>query len=311
MKNNVFPRFLPVFSAVVFCSSLAWSDLATDSEQTLKWFGTEIGDLMAFQAASTHFLPGDTIGFPGAEVGIAGSVSAKKLDVDGFRGLSFDTLDNKGSQIDLPTTIAAPLGVIHAKVGLPGGWDVGLKTGSASLDSTDGNAKFEFDNKVFGVEIRKRVLGGGLTGVALPDLAVSVGYDRASGDIMRTEQYNGDVLSGGTLQANTTWKSEWDVAAVTARAVVSKKIIFFTPFAGLGLTRTMGETEGSVDVNVTGGTSGLVSTSVKGKVKTEETISHVVVGAELSPFPFARLNVSGLFAQEHWSASVGLRVQFP
>jgi hypothetical protein len=146
----------------------------------------------------------------------------------------------------------------------------------------------------------------------LPDLSVSLAYDTASGDVTRTELYNGPVAGGGTLNANTTWKSKWDVGAVTARAVVSKKFFAITPFAGLGVTKMTGDTDTTVDISVNpGSTPGLVSGVVQGSAKNKETLGHALAGLEISPVPFFRLGLGGLVAKDHWAASLGLRVQFP
>ena len=298
-----------LLGVLVFGRGLVRADLTSDSAQIANWFSKEVGDLMAFQAASTHFLPGDTIGFPGVEVGVAGGVAAQKLDVSDFRALPFDTFEN--TQINLPKAIAAPLGPLHAKVGLPGGWDVGAKGGAASFDATSGGGKTKFTNKVFGVEVRKQLLGGGLTGVALPDLSVSVAYDRASGDLTRTQSYNAPLQNGQSLAADTSWKSNWKVGAVTARAVVSKKFFILTPFAGVGVSKMMGNTDTTVDINGTNSVTGPVAVSVKGSAKAKETVVHGLAGLELAPAPFFKINVSGLAAKDHWAASLGLRVQFP
>lgn len=307
-KRSIISGFL---SLALSCGGVGpvWADLNSDAQKSAEWFSQEVGDLMAFQASSTHFLPAGIVGFPGFEVGIAAGVSAMKLDVDGYRHISFSEIDE--DEADLPATIAAPAGVLHAKVGLPWGLDLGFKAGSASFDSTDGEAKTEFKNKIFGLELRKRLLGGGLTGVAVPDLTLSVGLDKAKGDITRTETYNGPVTSGGTLVANNAWKTDWDVSALTLRAVVSKKLLIFTPYAGLGVTKMSGDTHTDATVDVTGGTSGLSDTSSRGSAEADDSVGHAILGLELSPLPFFRLNLGGLVAKEHWAASVGLRVQFP
>jgi hypothetical protein len=311
MKINVFFRTLTVLTLLGSVKPLIWADLASDSQKSAEWFSEELGELMAFQAASTHFLPGNTVGFPGGEIGIAGGISAKTLDVGRFRSFTFTELDNKSSEIDLPNKIGAPVGVLHAKVGLPGGWDLGLKAGSASFDRSDDDAKIDFSNKIVGVEVRKLLLGDGLAGAALPDLSVSVGFDRATGDLTRTERYSGNALSGGTLTANTTWKSEWSVGAVSARAVASKNFLIITPFIGAGVTKLTGDTDTTVLVDVTGGSSGLADAAAKGTAKAKKTLGHAILGFELSPLPFFRLNVSGLVAKDHWAGSLGLRAEFP
>jgi hypothetical protein len=312
MRKSAFCSFCYVVGILLMSASMVRADLASDSLQIGQWFSKEVGNLLAFQASSTHFLPGDTVGFPGVEVGVAGGVSAEKLDVNGFRGLSLSELNNKGSLINMPASIPAPAGVLHAKVGLPGGWDVGVKGGGASFNVNSGDSKTKFKNNIFGAEIRKRLLGGGLSGAVLPDLSVSLGYDWAKGSLTRTEGYNGALLGGGTLDANTTMKSDWKVGAVTARAVVSKKFLIITPFAGVGVSRLGGTTNTTVGIDGTE-TPGPVNVnqSVTGSAKNNKTIGHALGGLELSPLPFCNIGVGGLIAKDFWAASLDLRVQFP
>jgi hypothetical protein len=304
MRKNALYTFLLVLYVLLVCSPMVMAGLPSDSVKIAHWFSKELGNLLAFQASSTHFLPGDTVGFPGVEVGIAGGASAKKLDVTEFRNLPFDTLNS--GEINIPASIAAPMGVFHAKVGIPGGWDLGLKGGSVGFKVNSGDAKTEFKNKVFGIEVRKRLLDG----MAFPDISVSMAYDNASGDLTRTELYNGPV-TGGNLNANTTWKSEWNVGGITARAVVSKKFFVITPFVGVGLTKLTGHTDTSVDTAVNSGPVGIVSGVVRGSAKNKDTLGHALAGLELTPVPFFKLGLGGLVAKDHWAASLNMRVQFP
>jgi len=187
-----------------------------------------------------------------------------------------------------------------------------VKGGGASFNVNSGDSKTKFKNDIYGAEIRKRLLGGGLSGAVLPDLSVSLGYDWAKGSLTRTEGYNGALLGGGTLDANTTMKSDWKVGAVTARAVVSKKFLIITPFAGVGVSRLGGTTNTTVGIDGTE-TPGPVNVnqSVTGSAKNNKTIGHALGGLELSPLPFCNIGVGGLIAKDFWAASLDLRVQFP
>ncbi len=312
MQKKRFLRVFAVLGSVALVRGVGRADIASDSLQSAQWFSKEIGQLMAFQASSTHFLPGDTVGFPGVEVGVAGGVSSAKLDVKGFRALPFNTFDNAGGQINLPQSIPVPGAVLHAKVGLPGGIDVGASFGNLNFNDKASDAKTKFKNSVFGVEVRKQILGGGLlTGVALPDLSVSVAYDGSNGEATRTENYNGPTIGGGSLNADTLWKAKWNVGAITARLVASKKIFIITPFVGVGVTKMMGSADTTVTNTVNSSSFGAVSGSVQGSAKPKETVTHGLAGVELTIFPLVRLNVSGLVAKDRWAGSVGLRVQFP
>ena len=113
------------------------------------------------------------------------------------------------------------------------------------------------------------------------------------------------------MVANNSWKTDWKVSALTFRAMVSKKLLMLTPYSGLGLSKMSGDTHTDATVDVTGGTSGLSDTSSRGSAEADDSVGHAIVGLELAPLPFLRLNLGALVAKENWSASLGLRVQFP
>jgi hypothetical protein len=309
MNRNAFFKISILGGFLTFGTPLR-ADLTTDLVKSGEWFSQEVGDLLAFQAASTHFLPGDTTAFPGFQVGVAGGVSVQKLDRGAYRSIPFTELDR--DEVDLPRAVAAPAFVLHGKAGLPWGLDLGLKVGSASFEEKDGDARTKFENGIFGVELRKRLLGGGLSGAVLPDLSLSLALDGASGELTREDRYEGAVQSGGgQLVADTSWETEWDVQAVTLRAVVSKKLLMVTPFVGLGVTRLSGDAETRAVVDVLGGNSGLPDTVARGRAEMDESLGHAVVGLEVAPIPFFRINLSGLAAKERWALSLGVRAQFP
>jgi hypothetical protein len=83
--------------------------------------------------------------------------------------------------------------------------------------------------------------------VVLPDVALTLGYDQANGDVQRTERYVAPV-KGGTLDAATTIKSDWRTGAVTARVIASKQLVIITPYIGAGYSRLMGDAETSMEV---------------------------------------------------------------
>jgi hypothetical protein len=161
-------------------------------------------------------------------------VSSFELDVARYRALPLSALDNRGGEVNLPDRVPVPSALAHAKVGLLGGFDLGVKAGALNFKDETGDAETEYDSVVYGAELRKKLLGGGLTGAALPDVALSLSYDAASGEATRKERYNGALRSGGTLAADTVWKTEWNVSALTARAVASKTLLMITPYAGVG-----------------------------------------------------------------------------
>jgi len=285
-------------------------DLRLDAAQTADWFSGEMASVMAFHAASMPHLPGDVLKVLGVEFGVSGGVSFSEIDVDAFRQLGFRSLDNRGGEIDLPSDLPIPGYAFHAKIGLPRKYDIGFKYGSLDFDHDEGNATFELSNAIYGIAIRKRFLGGGAAGYILPDVALSLGHDAASGDISRKEPYNAPLLNGETLAGETVWTSDWDVGAVTGRALFSQKILIVTPFLGVGVTQLTGSADSLVRVSGTASASGAILAESLGSENADETLFHVMGGAELSLLPFVRLNAGALWANGHWSASGGLRVQF-
>jgi opacity protein-like surface antigen len=303
------------FACAVSSRAAGLDDIRTDSEASAKWFSEQVAHVTAFNTASTPLLPASVLKVLGVEVGVQGGASLSKIDVTKFRNLPLGAFDNKGSAINLPDTIPFPQAVVHAKVGLPMGFDVGLKYGGLNFENKTSGAKIKFENKVFGAEVRKRLLGGGVTGVMLPDVAVSLAYDNASGNITRTETYNAPLLQGyGTMNAETTWKTDWNTGAVTARAVASKKLLIITPFAGVGLSQLMGNAETTIStlgtITPAPATGATVNESVKAKGDAKKTVFHAMGGAEISLFPFMSLNLSYLWSKDDQSAQAGLRFQF-
>ncbi|HOW28155.1 MAG TPA: hypothetical protein PK876_06610 [Elusimicrobiota bacterium] len=303
---------LVVFMAAIPSMAAVQDDIRSDSALIGKWFGKQIGEAIAFNGASNPQLPGNVCKLLGAEVGVSGVVSVSQWDTDEFRKLPLSSFDNANKDvISLPKDIPLPSWVAHAKVGLPLGLDLGVKYGTFDMDKKTADSKSEFSNSVTGVEIRKRLIGGdGLSDAVIPDLALSVAYDMISGDVKRTEPYGAALLGGQTLTADTTWKSEWDVKTITARLVLSQKILIVTPFIGGGVTANSGDVETTVQTLGTVSTGGVVAESVKEKVKINNSNVHFLGGVEIALFPLVRLNVSGVTGGDHKAVSAGLRAQF-
>jgi hypothetical protein len=285
-------------------------DIRTDSQQIAKWFSEEMGKMMAFQASALPLVNGAVHDILGFEVGLAGGLVTSDLDIARYKKLPLAALNNTGSEISLPKDVGIPSGVIYAKVGLPKGIDVGVKYGALDYDDTVSDAKSKYKSTVYGLEVRKKLLGGGLTGVALPDLALSLAYDNASGDVARTETYNAGLLGGQTLNAATTWKSEWNVGAVTARAVASKKILIVTPYAGLGYSQHTGDAETTITTVGTLAPGGAISETAKATGDADDGVLQALGGVEVAVFPLVHVNLGYLWSEDNWAAQAGLLVTF-
>jgi hypothetical protein len=308
IKKTLFFWFLGIFLSIPSVQAGINEDIQSDSTRMAQWFSQEFGDAMAFNTSVGPLIPGNVPSTLGFVVGGAGGVSLTKLDLDTFRGLPLLRLDNKGDEIALPDDLPVPSVLGHGKVGLPWGLDVGVKSGGFSFDKKVKDSSLDISNRVVGIEVRKKIIGGAV----FPFVSASLAFDSANGEITRKETYNG-AITGGTLNASTELKTKWDVGATTARVLASKKILIITPFVGVGVTKLRGKTDTTITntgAAVVSGVPVTVSHTTVGSADSDETLTHGLLGMEISLFPFVRLHLAGLVAKENRAASIGLRVQF-
>lgn len=303
MKKGILVGLVLGFAAGPSFAALQ-DDLRDDSTKVAGWFSEQIAEAVAYDSGVSPILPADVLKPGRVEVGVNGHGSASDLHRDEFRNLPVKLLDvNNTARFDLPEKIGMAGGVLYGKVGLPFGMDIGAKIGGIHVNRD----KTEVNNTVFGFELRKRILGGeGLTGVALPDLAVSLGYDGAKGDATRTEHYNGPLINGQTLDADVRWRTEWNVGAISGKLSLSKTVAIFTPYIGLGLSKNAGDAR---TVNTITGTSsaGSVSETSTASSNADMGFLSLFFGGDVAFFPFFHLNLGVTLTNEHAAGSLGLR----
>lgn len=282
--------------------------IRNDSQVFGKWFGQEIGHITAVNAVAGPVMPGEVHSLLGVEVGLSAVASSSKVDLDSYKNLPWTELQPEG--FDMPADIMMAMPMVHAKVGLPFSLDLGVKYGHIGYNNTDNGATSDVKNSVFGVEVRRRLMGEGVTGAVIPDVALSLAYDQANGDLSRTERYDTLLEGGGTLNADTTVKSEWKTGGVTARVVASKQILILTPYLGVGYSRLFGNTDTTINVVGASTTRGNVNVSEKSSVNADGDLTQLVGGVEFTFFPMMKVNLGGLYAKDDWSATLGLRFTF-
>ena len=303
-----------LFSMIGFFSfSPVWGtpledSIRNDSQVFGKWFGQEIGHITAVNAVAGPVMPGEVHSLLGVEVGLSAVASSSKVDLDSYKNLPWTELQPEG--FDMPADIMMAMPMVHAKVGLPFSLDLGVKYGHIGYNNTDNGATSDVKNSVFGVEVRRRLMGEGVTGAVIPDVALSLAYDQANGDLSRTERYDTLLEGGGTLNADTTVKSEWKTGGVTARVVASKQILILTPYLGVGYSRLFGNTDTTINVVGASTTRGNVNVSEKSSVNADGDLTQLVGGVEFTFFPMMKVNLGGLYAKDDWSATLGLRFTF-
>ncbi|MBK7207840.1 MAG: hypothetical protein IPH91_06120 [Elusimicrobia bacterium] len=284
------------------------ADVTSDAAALSRWFSEELANATAFNAAASPQLPGDVHSLLGVELGVSLAVSSSKLDIDALDSLPLTDLNV--DTVDMMSQLPIPLPVIHAKIGLPWGLDAGVKFGKFKFDNTDGAKKTEVANQVFGVEVRRRLMGEGVTGVLLPDVSVGLAYDTANGHVSLDDRYDANLnLPGGLAPtADLAWDTDWRTSALTLRVVASKQMAIVTPYAGLGYTRLMGDAKTRLAIQETGNaanaTEGVASADADGN------LVQVTGGLQFTFFPTLKLNLGGMWAPDNFAGTLGLQFNF-
>ena len=163
---------------------------------------------------------------------------------------------------DIAKTLPLPAGMAEARIGgffLP--FDLGFKAGfipasvaDSLADSADG---LKADYLLVGGDIRYSVLKGSLL---LPKISVGVGFNYMKGGVSKelgdpasytydaTDYNNTQYRLGATApDVGLTWESK----VIDLKVQVSKSLIIFTPYVGLGASYGMTTAGYSIDSNVT------------------------------------------------------------
>lgn len=197
--------------------------------------GPLVGSL-AFAAASQEFAPAGakpTLGFnlgAGFGLGVANLDKAAALAAGaaGPNGVDLSQLDSS-----LPATLALGLGQLNAHLGLPLGFDLGLRYDS--LDAPLGAGSVNLTGYAF--ELRHNLLEEGL--VVPVTLALGAGYSRLQGNVhAQSPDYNASGSYEGQVLAGTTHSVvdlDSDVSTYTLRATLSRGLLLLSPYLGAAL----------------------------------------------------------------------------
>ncbi|MFH1282583.1 MAG: hypothetical protein ABII27_02855 [bacterium] len=233
----------------------AVSDVEHDYGLIGQWMSENLSDGIAKSSVGGIDMPAKVCRQLGFEFGLSLGGEVWKIDRDTFRGLNTRTIDvTTAGDIDLPDTIGMPAGVLHFKLGLPMSFDLGAKVGSVSRNFDEADSEFTLDNSVFGVELRKQVIGQDeLSGVMFPDVSVNLSIDGSNGKLEKREVYYkvSDVIYNNsnyaqTVRSTTTWESSWNTGQIGLKVVMSKRLAFLTPFGGFGVGKNFGDTKTSI-----------------------------------------------------------------
>jgi len=216
-----------------------------------------------------------------------------------------------------------PMVMGHAKIGLPFGFDAGIRFGGIpKTDENSGSSRSSVKNKVVGLDLRKKIIDEG----ALKPFGLTLGlnYTHADGSVDISNTYDSEQVTINGQQASitngmTTEHADWNTNSVGLQAILDKQILFITPYIGASLNRNSGHinnsmtTTGTPVINGTTDTDPADALSATGSSTdtANKWDTRALVGIEFSILPFIKLGLQGEYAgSKNEAAALGLRFQF-
>lgn len=203
------------------------------------------GKGLAFALGSQAFSPVSARPLLGFNLGLSGGASFTKIDKADLlvKALNNGT-DLQGQADGLPDQLPLPLALLNAHIGLPKFLifekvDLGLRGGDLDLRGGELNAKIS----ALGAELRGNVFDAGL--LSPVTLTLGLGWDRLNTQLHFSKDqgaysanYNGSTISGDTRSVADldSQLDQWSL-----KATVSRKFLFFTPYAGAAFNLISGE----------------------------------------------------------------------
>ncbi len=294
------------------------TQLASDSTLLSGWMTSNLKNVIPFNSTSGDVVPSQLKLF-GFEVGAEGVVSDTKLDVNGFHALP-TTLVNTQS-VNMFSRLPFPMALVHAKIGLPFGFDAGIRLGGIPKTShTDGTRTDTIKNKVFGLDLRKKIIEEGA--VKPFGLTLGLNYTHADGSLDLSNTFDSLTYndgSGNTAQVNngvTNEHADWKTDSVGLQAILDKQILFITPYIGAAVNHNSGNinnsitTTGTAEVNNVA-TGDALSATGASTDKARKWDVRGLLGVEFSLLPFVKLGIGGEYGgSQNVAGNVGLRIQF-
>jgi hypothetical protein len=218
-------------------------------------------DSLAFATASQEFAPPGAKPTLGFNIGVGFGLSLNNIDkaaalAAGASSNSAPTAVDLGLMASsLPSTIPVGLGSVNAHLGLPLGFDLGLRYDNLNT----GLGANQIDLTGYSADIRHNLLTEGL--VTPVTLAIGASYSRLYGNVHAQSDdyavsgtYDNATLGGTT---HSTLDVDTDISSYSLRATVSRSLIFVTPYLGASADAYSGGTKvtaaqvGHVTVNGT------------------------------------------------------------
>ncbi len=310
-----------VFAAVADDWEDARNYVEGDYTVLSQWIGKELSSPLSFLPGIGPDLPANVLSVPGVEIGLMLGTSVGNLNKDTFNSLSTDTIEP--GEIDIPKTVAIPMPMLHAKVGLPslpvvGKTDVGIKLGTLSYEIND----CDLDYTVYGIQLRKEILEDGIASPGA--LSVNLSFNQMKGTVKISREYNyvsQETYSGFNYDQNvdsvSSFETEWDINSIGLMAMYSKKVAIVNLFLGLGVDQNSGDIDTTLE---TTGTLTLTESPMNTLSDTilirgasscdpEESIVRLVGGVELG-LTLLKFGLSGEYSEENYAVAGNVRFQF-
>jgi hypothetical protein len=299
----------------------AKNDIAYDYGLISGWASQELSEGLAYSAVGGANRPADVHGIGSFEIGLGINGDVWNVDTGKLRALPTRTI--KTASIDYKGTVGVPGILVQGKIGLPWDIDLGLKYGGFSFKLDEGKSSVNANNTVYGFEFRRQFFGKGITGVAIPAVALSLTYDIASGKIDSSQAYTettSETYSGisYTQAVDSTTKGEikWSTQSLGAKAIVSKNFLFITPYLGIGLNKNYGSVDTSITTSGTlsltgGGSSQSQSISITGSGSDSAGDSYVryIGGFDINILAL-KLNLNGELADKYYAVGLWAHLSF-
>ncbi len=310
-----------VFAAVADDWEDARNYVEGDYTVLSQWIGKELSSPLSFLPGIGPDLPANVLSVPGVEIGLMLGTSVGNLNKDTFNSLSTDTIEP--GEIDIPKTVAIPMPMLHAKLGLPslpvvGKTDVGIKLGTLSYEIND----CDLDYTVYGIQLRKEILEDGIASPGA--LSVNLSFNQMKGTVKISREYNyvsQETYSGFNYDQNvdsvSSFETEWDINSIGLMAMYSKKVAIVNLFLGLGVDQNSGDIDTTLE---TTGTLTLTESPMNTLSDTilirgtsscdpEESIVRLVGGVELG-LTLLKFGLSGEYSEENYAVAGNVRFQF-
>ncbi|MBD3270976.1 MAG: hypothetical protein GF384_00380 [Elusimicrobia bacterium] len=313
----------PLYGGIAEDVETARADVTADMLEVSQFVNDQIVEGLAFNAGAGNAMSADVIQFPGFGLGFSLGAAIWPIDAGKFQALDLRTIEtSSASKLDMPDNLGMINGTGHVRVGLPFDFDISARFGEASFSADEGNADTDVENTVWGVEVRRRLLGGMWTNIFYPDIAVCVSFDAATGTMERTERYEdirNEVYAGTAytqeIAADTRWRTEWNVQNIAAKAMISKTFLIITPFLGLGVNKHTGDVEtdirtsGQLSLESSFSNATTLNLTSKSDKDAQDTQVRLMAGFELKIL-LLRAGFSGEFAGDNKSYHGFVRLQF-